>query len=142
MIKRRRLLCAGFATIVAATALAGVGAPGAGAVTTSLDGVSAAQARAAAEGYAEIVRASYDASIESAKQLQTAVQAFVASPTQETLDAAKQAWIAARDDYGPTEAFRLYGGPIDHMVVPVQPARVHRHQALRRDSSTCAAATA
>ena len=24
------------------------------------------------------------------------------------------AWLAARDDYGPTEAFRFYGGPIDN----------------------------
>jgi putative iron-regulated protein len=114
MIQRRRLLRAGFATVVAATALAGVGAPGAGAVTTSLDGVTADEARSAAEGYAEVVRSSYDSSIASAKHLQAAVQAFVASPTQETLDAAKQAWLTARDDYGPTEAFRLYGGPIDH----------------------------
>jgi putative iron-regulated protein len=79
-----------------------------------LQGISAAEASAAAQGYAEIVEASYDASIASAEQLQAAIQAFVASPTPETLAAAQQAWLAARDDYGPTEAFRLYGGPIDH----------------------------
>ena len=28
--------------------------------------------------------------------------------------AAREAWLAARDDYGPTEAFRFYGGPIDN----------------------------
>ena len=27
---------------------------------------------------------------------------------------AKEAWLAARDDYGLTEAFRFYGGPIDN----------------------------
>ena len=42
------------------------------------------------------------------------IQAFVADPTDETMEAAKQAWLAARDDYGLTEAFRFYGGPIDN----------------------------
>ena len=31
-----------------------------------------------------------------------------------TLAAAKQAWLTARDDYLPTEAFRFYDGPIDN----------------------------
>ena len=30
------------------------------------------------------------------------------------MGAAKEAWLAARDDYGLTEAFRFYGGPIDN----------------------------
>jgi len=41
------------------------------------------------------------------------IEAFVASPTDASLEAAKQAWLAARPDYGLTEAFRFYGGPID-----------------------------
>jgi putative iron-regulated protein len=63
--------------------------------------------------YAEGVHASYAASLESAQAMDTAIDAFVADPTEETLEAAKQAWLVARDDYGPTEAFRFYGGPID-----------------------------
>ena len=43
-----------------------------------------------------------------------AIDAFVADPTDATLEAAKQAWLDARDDYGLTEAFRFYGGPIDN----------------------------
>ena len=43
----------------------------------------------------------------------TAVDAFVAAPSAATQDAAKQAWIAARAPYGPSEAFRFYDGPID-----------------------------
>ena len=35
-------------------------------------------------------------------------------PTAATLEAAKRAWLNARDDYGPTEAYRFYGGPIDN----------------------------
>ena len=54
------------------------------------------------------------ASLESATELDAAIDAFLADPTDETLEAAKQAWLAARDDYGLTEAFRFYGGPIDN----------------------------
>ena len=36
------------------------------------------------------------------------------APTAETLAAAKDAWLTARDDYVPTEAFRFYDGPIDN----------------------------
>ena len=43
-----------------------------------------------------------------------AIDTFLANPTPATLEAAKRAWLLARDDYGPTEAFRFYGGPIDN----------------------------
>ena len=38
------------------------------------------------------------------------------SPTRPTRPSplAKEAWLNARDDYGPTEAFRFYDGPIDN----------------------------
>ncbi len=58
--------------------------------------------------------AAYDTTIESATELQTAIDAFVADPTEETLQAAKDAWFAGREVYGPTEAFRFYDGPIDN----------------------------
>jgi putative iron-regulated protein len=45
--------------------------------------------------------------------MQTAIQTFVDDPTDANLDAAKQAWLDARDLYGPTEVFRFYDGPID-----------------------------
>jgi putative iron-regulated protein len=67
----------------------------------------------AIEQYAAGVYGSYSASLASARELDTAVDAFVADPTDVTLQAAKDAWLTARDDYGPTEAFRFYGGPID-----------------------------
>ena len=68
---------------------------------------------AVVQTYADGVHASYTASLASATAMDSAVDAFVAAPTDETLTAAKDAWLAARDDYGPTEAFRFYGGPID-----------------------------
>lgn len=63
--------------------------------------------------YAVIVQANYDDTVTAAKTLQSAVVAFTASPTSESLEAARKAWLAAREVYGQTEAFRFYGGPID-----------------------------
>lgn len=65
------------------------------------------------EGYADGVAASYLASLESATEMDAAIDAFLDDPTGASLEAAKEAWLTARDDYGPTEAFRFYGGPID-----------------------------
>jgi len=84
------------------------------AAPSTVKGIAPADARAAAETYADLVYASYGASIASATTMQTAVQAFLADPNDATLAAAKQAWLAARDDYLPTEAFRFYDGPIDN----------------------------
>lgn len=66
-----------------------------------------------AENYANVVHASYEDSYNEAVKMQTAINAFVASPSEETLAAAKEAWLAAREPYGQTEAYRFYGGPID-----------------------------
>lgn len=65
------------------------------------------------ENYADIVIANYQASITSAQSLKTAIDAFVADPTDNNFSAAKTAWKNAREDYGTTEAFRFADGPID-----------------------------
>lgn len=65
------------------------------------------------EGYAQLADANYQASLDTAVALQTAIDAFVAAPSAEGLEAAKDAWLAARVPYGQTEAFRFSGGPID-----------------------------
>jgi putative iron-regulated protein len=75
--------------------------------------VTRAEKIGAIEHYAEGVHATYAASLASARALDQAVDAFVAAPTDASLTAAREAWIAARPDYGLTEAFRFYGGPID-----------------------------
>ncbi|MBX3225659.1 MAG: iron-regulated protein [Labilithrix sp.] len=64
--------------------------------------------------YAGNVHANYTDCLESAKAMKTAIDAFVAAPSEETLEAAKKAWIAARLPYGPSEAYRFYSGPIDN----------------------------
>ena len=66
------------------------------------------------ENYADLVHESYQMSLDSATTMDEAIDAFVADPNAETLAAAQDAWLTARDDYGPTEAFRFYGGPIDN----------------------------
>lgn len=64
--------------------------------------------------YVKLVRASYDDSIEGAKALQAAVQTLVDEPSAAHLDAAREAWTAARPAYLQTEAYRFYEGPIDN----------------------------
>lgn len=64
--------------------------------------------------YSKNVHASYGEALTAAKALQSAVDAFVADPTEAKFEAAKKAWIDARVPYGPTEAFRFYEGPIDN----------------------------
>jgi putative iron-regulated protein len=95
---------------LAATAAAAVGlaAPGLALAQPGDD-----EMHAVVEHYAVGAHAAYQASLESAAAMDEAIDAFLADPTDDTLGAAKQAWLAARDDYGLTEAFRFYGGPID-----------------------------
>ncbi|HEV7721452.1 MAG TPA: imelysin family protein [Iamia sp.] len=64
--------------------------------------------------YADLVFAEYDASVASATELHDALDAFVEAPSDEGLQAAKDAWLTARDDYLLTEVFRFYDGPIDN----------------------------
>ena len=80
---------------------------------SSDDGASEDLRGEVVQTYADGVHASYLASLTSAQAMDQAIDAFLAAPSEETLAAAKQAWLAARDDYSPTEAFRFYGGPID-----------------------------
>jgi putative iron-regulated protein len=63
--------------------------------------------------HAALVHASYEDTLAGATDLQRAVQAFVAAPSADTLSAARKAWLAGREWYLQTEAFRFYGGPID-----------------------------
>jgi putative iron-regulated protein len=71
-------------------------------------------AKQVVDHYADGVYTSYTASLDEAKKMQTAIDAFVAAPTEDTLTAARAAWIEARKPYGETEAYRFYGGPIDN----------------------------
>ncbi|MBU2974551.1 imelysin family protein [Zobellia sp. B3R18] len=67
----------------------------------------------AIENYADIVQANYADALADAQALQTAIDTFVADPTETNFEAAKTAWLASRESYGTTEAFRFANGPID-----------------------------
>jgi putative iron-regulated protein len=64
--------------------------------------------------YASIVHASYVDSAAAAGELDDAIQAFVADPTEDTLEVAREAWLDAREPYLQTEVYRFYDGPIDN----------------------------
>ncbi len=63
--------------------------------------------------YADIALAGYSDSLETAKALDAAVDAFIAAPGEETLKAAREAWLAARVPYQQTEAFRFGNAIVD-----------------------------
>ncbi|RJE85053.1 imelysin family protein [Paracoccus onubensis] len=61
--------------------------------------------------YIDIAHAAYEDSLIKAKELQSAVDALLAEPSEDALNAAQDAWIAARVPYMQTEAYR-FGNPI------------------------------
>lgn len=88
------------------------------ALSTALALVLPAAARAADPAdvvgtYADIAAAGYADSLATAKALQAAVDALIATPSDETLKAAKDAWLASRVPYQQTEVFRFGNAIVD-----------------------------
>lgn len=71
-------------------------------------------------GYVEHVYQSYVAAHAGAAALNEAVKALLADPTDESLAAARKAWVEARPAYMKTEAFLFYAGPVDIPGGPVK----------------------
>jgi putative iron-regulated protein len=63
--------------------------------------------------YADIAAAKFEDSLTSAQTLQAAVNALVANPSAEALEAAKAAWFAARVPYQQTEVYRFGNAIVD-----------------------------
>jgi putative iron-regulated protein len=63
------------------------------------------------KSYADLALAGFQDTVSTAQTLQVAVAALIATPSEDTLQAARAAWIAARVPYLQTEAFR-FGNPI------------------------------
>ncbi|MGC2857034.1 imelysin family protein [Novispirillum sp. DQ9] len=85
-----------------------------GVAGTSLAAPAAAPAPQAAQvlkTYADIAHAGFEDSLIAAKALKKAVDALVAKPSEQTLAAARAAWVAARVPYQQTEVYR-FGNPI------------------------------
>jgi len=75
--------------------------------------IDEAAAKAVVAHYTEIVFAVFSDAESTAKHLQAAVDAFLAKPNEETLKAARVAWIAARAPYLQSEVFRFGNTIID-----------------------------
>jgi putative iron-regulated protein len=69
--------------------------------------------RVVVDAYADLVLATYEDTVQAARELDSAVDALLASPSEASLDAAREKWKAARVSYSYSEAFRFYSGPID-----------------------------
>ncbi len=63
--------------------------------------------------YADIALAGYEDALTTARALDAATDALIASPSDETLLAARAAWIASRPSYQQTEAFRFGNAIVD-----------------------------
>ena len=116
MIRRGPLALLALLALLAPLAACGSdddASPDDGSAATSTSPVSEEARAEVLTTYAEGVHASYRASLASATAMDEAIGAFLADPTDASLEAARQAWLTARDDYGVTEAYRFYGGPID-----------------------------
>lgn len=64
-------------------------------------------------GYADLAEAMYTDSLATAMDLQTAVNAFVSSPSAGSHQAAKDAWLASRVPYQQTEVYRFGNAYVD-----------------------------
>ena len=73
----------------------------------------AADNAAVLDTYANIAEAGYADSLATAKVLQAAVNELVANPSEETLAAARAAWLDARVPYQQTEVFRFGNAIVD-----------------------------
>ena len=84
------------------------------ALTTALSAPAlAATPEAVTAHYADIALAGYQDSLTTAQALQQAVTALIATPSDATLQAARDAWKAARAPYQQTEAFRFGNAIVD-----------------------------
>ena len=73
----------------------------------------APDAAAVAKTYADIAEAGYTDSLAEARKLKTAIDTLIKTPTEESLLAARKAWVAARVPYMQTEAFRFGNKIVD-----------------------------
>jgi len=63
--------------------------------------------------YSDIAHAAYKDALMTAKDLQAAIEKFLAEPTEANLAAAKDAWRASRVPYQQTEAYRFGNAIVD-----------------------------
>ncbi|MEL6198446.1 MAG: imelysin family protein [Pseudomonadota bacterium] len=76
-------------------------------------GAGAADKADVIKTYAAIAAAGYEDSLITAQAMGEAIDAFIAAPSPETLEAAKKAWLAARVPYQQTEVYRFGNAVVD-----------------------------
>ncbi|RED49632.1 imelysin family protein [Aestuariispira insulae] len=88
--------------------------------SVALSAIAASQAvaggvekNAVLTNYADIAHAVYEDSLTTAEALKVAVAALVQNPSDETLKAARNAWIAARAPYQQSEVYRFGNAIVD-----------------------------
>ena len=74
-------------------------------------------AEAVVTTYSEIAHAGYTDSYLTAEALDKAISALIDAPSQESLDAARAAWTAARAPYQQTEVYRVGNAIVDNWAV-------------------------
>lgn len=74
----------------------------------------------AANNYAAMVSAGYIDALSGAVELRRALEQLVERSSEDTLTAAREAWLDARPPYLQTEVYRFYGGPVDHPETGVE----------------------
>ncbi|NKN35162.1 peptidase [Agrobacterium sp. a22-2] len=85
----------------------------ASAAFTTAPAHAATDAAAVVKHYAALAQAKYEDSLATAKDLDKAVDALIATPSDETLKAAKAAWIKARVPYQQSEVYRFGNAIVD-----------------------------
>ncbi|KGK41499.1 peptidase [Nitrincola sp. A-D6] len=75
--------------------------------------VMAADPAAVLKTYADIAEAGYSDSVTTAQTLKSKIDSLLANPSEETLQEAREAWIASRVPYQQTEVFRFGNAIVD-----------------------------
>jgi len=73
----------------------------------------AADAASVVETYADIAHAKFEDALTTAQALDTAIDALIAKPSDATLKAARDAWLASRPPYQQTEGYRFGNAIVD-----------------------------
>ena len=85
------------------------------AAATAMTGTAVAEVttEAVIAHYVDIAEAKYDDALATARALDRAIEDLLANPTEETLQAAKSAWLSARVPYQQTEVYRFGNAIVD-----------------------------
>ena len=79
----------------------------------AMPALAVSQERDVLANYADLAHAKYQDSLTTARQLQKAVNRFIARPNEKTLAGARKAWVAARVPYQQSEVYRFGNAIVD-----------------------------